>query len=228
MRVRGVMMLIASLGRTEEAASGAGWAVMMPMAMLGGAMVPLTRCRAGCGVEPDQSDQVGGDRVRRRHLARVHAGTVPGAVRHADRAGRGLVRDRRADAALDDEPAGWTWAGRALASRGRDTGRLTVAGAAVSLSIEPVRGRVMYRIISRTVSARCLGVGLAACLGVFALATGRAGGGADAGAHLTNANCSRCLCPAPAGAVQAIVERRSSPPGSPIRSRSSTGARGCC
>jgi ABC-2 type transport system permease protein len=37
----GVMMLIASLGRTEEAASGAGWAIMMPMAMLGGAMIPL-------------------------------------------------------------------------------------------------------------------------------------------------------------------------------------------
>jgi ABC-2 type transport system permease protein len=37
----GVMMLIASLGRTEEAASGAGWSVMMPLAMLGGAMIPL-------------------------------------------------------------------------------------------------------------------------------------------------------------------------------------------
>ena len=37
----GVMMLVASFGRTEEAASGAGWAVMMPMAMVGGAMIPL-------------------------------------------------------------------------------------------------------------------------------------------------------------------------------------------
>ena len=37
----GVMMLVASFGRTEEAASGAGWAMMMPMAMLGGAMIPL-------------------------------------------------------------------------------------------------------------------------------------------------------------------------------------------
>jgi ABC-2 type transport system permease protein len=37
----GVMMLVASLGRTEESASGAGWAIMMPMAMLGGAMIPL-------------------------------------------------------------------------------------------------------------------------------------------------------------------------------------------
>lgn len=37
----GVMMLVASLGRTEEAASGAGWAIMMPLAMLGGAMIPL-------------------------------------------------------------------------------------------------------------------------------------------------------------------------------------------
>jgi ABC-2 type transport system permease protein len=37
----GVMMLVASLGRSEEATSGAGWAVLMPMAMLGGAMVPI-------------------------------------------------------------------------------------------------------------------------------------------------------------------------------------------
>jgi ABC-2 type transport system permease protein len=35
------MMLVASLGRTEEAASGAGWALMMPMSMLGGGMIPL-------------------------------------------------------------------------------------------------------------------------------------------------------------------------------------------
>jgi ABC-2 type transport system permease protein len=37
----GVMMLVASLGRSEEAASGAGWALLMPMAMFGGAMIPL-------------------------------------------------------------------------------------------------------------------------------------------------------------------------------------------
>lgn len=37
----GLMMLVASLGRTEEAASGAGWAIMMPMSMLGGGMIPL-------------------------------------------------------------------------------------------------------------------------------------------------------------------------------------------
>ena len=37
----GVMMLIASLGKTEDVASGIGWAIMMPMSMLGGAMVPL-------------------------------------------------------------------------------------------------------------------------------------------------------------------------------------------
>ena len=36
----GFMMLIASLGKTEQTASGAGWAILMPMAMLGGAMVP--------------------------------------------------------------------------------------------------------------------------------------------------------------------------------------------
>jgi len=36
----GFMMLIASLGRTEQSASGAGWAILMPLAMIGGAMVP--------------------------------------------------------------------------------------------------------------------------------------------------------------------------------------------
>lgn len=37
----GIMMLMATLGRTEQAASGAGWAVLLVMAMLGGGMVPL-------------------------------------------------------------------------------------------------------------------------------------------------------------------------------------------
>ena len=36
----GFMMMIASLGKTEQAAAGAGWAMLMPMAMLGGAMIP--------------------------------------------------------------------------------------------------------------------------------------------------------------------------------------------
>jgi len=34
------MMLIASLGRTEQTASGAAWAILMPLSMFGGAMVP--------------------------------------------------------------------------------------------------------------------------------------------------------------------------------------------
>jgi ABC-2 type transport system permease protein len=37
----GVMMLVAGLGKTEQAAAGVGWAVMMPLAMFGGGMVPL-------------------------------------------------------------------------------------------------------------------------------------------------------------------------------------------
>jgi ABC-2 type transport system permease protein len=37
----GLMMFVASLGKTEEGASGAGWAMMMPMSMLGGGMIPL-------------------------------------------------------------------------------------------------------------------------------------------------------------------------------------------
>jgi ABC-2 type transport system permease protein len=37
----GIMMVVAVLGRTEQAASGLGWAIMMPLTMLGGGMVPL-------------------------------------------------------------------------------------------------------------------------------------------------------------------------------------------
>ena len=36
----GFMMLIASLGKTEQSASGAGWAILMPLSMFGGAMIP--------------------------------------------------------------------------------------------------------------------------------------------------------------------------------------------
>lgn len=36
----GFMMLVASLGKTEQTASGAGWAMLMPLSMIGGAMVP--------------------------------------------------------------------------------------------------------------------------------------------------------------------------------------------
>jgi ABC-2 type transport system permease protein len=37
----GLMMFICTLGRTEQSAGGAGWAVLMIMAMVGGGMVPL-------------------------------------------------------------------------------------------------------------------------------------------------------------------------------------------
>ncbi|HET9482834.1 MAG TPA: ABC transporter permease [Xanthomonadales bacterium] len=37
----GVMMLVASLGTSVESVSGAGWAVMLPVMMFGGAMIPL-------------------------------------------------------------------------------------------------------------------------------------------------------------------------------------------
>ena len=36
----GFMMLVSTLGKTEQAASGAAWAIMMPLSMLGGGMVP--------------------------------------------------------------------------------------------------------------------------------------------------------------------------------------------
>jgi ABC-2 type transport system permease protein len=37
----GMMMLLASLGKTEAAAAGTGWAIILPLTMLGGGMVPL-------------------------------------------------------------------------------------------------------------------------------------------------------------------------------------------
>ncbi len=37
----GIMMVVSVIGRTEEAVAGAGWGIMMPLAMIGGAMVPL-------------------------------------------------------------------------------------------------------------------------------------------------------------------------------------------
>ena len=37
----GIMMLAAACGKTEQAAAGVGWAVMLPLAMLGGGMIPL-------------------------------------------------------------------------------------------------------------------------------------------------------------------------------------------
>jgi ABC-2 type transport system permease protein len=37
----GIMMTVAVLGKTEQGAGGLGWAVMMPLAMFGGGMIPL-------------------------------------------------------------------------------------------------------------------------------------------------------------------------------------------
>ncbi|NIV94665.1 ABC transporter permease [candidate division KSB1 bacterium] len=37
----GIMMLLSVLGKTEQAASGIGWAILLVMAMLGGGMIPL-------------------------------------------------------------------------------------------------------------------------------------------------------------------------------------------
>jgi len=37
----GMMMVVSVMGKTEQAVAGAGWGVMMPLAMIGGAMVPL-------------------------------------------------------------------------------------------------------------------------------------------------------------------------------------------
>lgn len=36
----GFMMMVAGLGRTEQAAAGAGWAILMPLTMFGGGMMP--------------------------------------------------------------------------------------------------------------------------------------------------------------------------------------------
>ncbi|HSR67517.1 MAG TPA: ABC transporter permease [Acidobacteriota bacterium] len=37
----GIMMVLSTLGRSEQAAGGIGWAIMIVMAMLGGGMIPL-------------------------------------------------------------------------------------------------------------------------------------------------------------------------------------------
>jgi ABC-2 type transport system permease protein len=37
----GLMMLVSTLGKTEQGVAGAGWGIMTPLAMLGGCMVPL-------------------------------------------------------------------------------------------------------------------------------------------------------------------------------------------
>ncbi len=37
----GIMMMLSVMGRTEQAAGGIGWAVLMVMAMIGGGMIPL-------------------------------------------------------------------------------------------------------------------------------------------------------------------------------------------
>lgn len=36
----GIMMLVATLGDSEQAAAGMGWAILMPLAMVGGGMIP--------------------------------------------------------------------------------------------------------------------------------------------------------------------------------------------
>jgi len=37
----GIMMVVAVLGKTEQSAGGLGWAIMMPLTLFGGGMVPL-------------------------------------------------------------------------------------------------------------------------------------------------------------------------------------------
>jgi ABC-2 type transport system permease protein len=37
----GIMMFLSTLGKTERGVAGAGWGVLMPLAMLGGGMIPL-------------------------------------------------------------------------------------------------------------------------------------------------------------------------------------------
>jgi ABC-2 type transport system permease protein len=37
----GMMMLVSTLGKTEQSVAGAGWGIMMPLAMLGGGSIPL-------------------------------------------------------------------------------------------------------------------------------------------------------------------------------------------
>jgi ABC-2 type transport system permease protein len=63
----GFMMLVAGLGKSEETAAGAAWAFLMPLAMIGGAMVPTFVMPAWIAIaRRGQPDPLGdaGDRGR--------------------------------------------------------------------------------------------------------------------------------------------------------------------
>ena len=89
----GFMMMIAGLGRTEQAAAGAGWAMLMPMTMFGGGMMPQF-------VMPPWMQTVGNLSpvkwailgIRRRGVARLHLDRDAAALRHPARVRRSLFR----------------------------------------------------------------------------------------------------------------------------------------
>ena len=78
----GLMMLISTLGQTERSASGAGWAILLVMSMLGGGMVPLFVMPAWMADRQQREPgEVGGARARGCALARLLAGGDGAALR---------------------------------------------------------------------------------------------------------------------------------------------------
>ena len=93
----GLMMLISTLGQTERSASGAGWAILLVLSMLGGGMVPLFVMPAWMADgQPPEPGEVGGARARGRALARLHGGGHGAALRHPPGCGATRFRVRRA------------------------------------------------------------------------------------------------------------------------------------
>ena len=94
------MMMIAGLGRTEQAVAGAGWAMLMPMTMFGGGMMPQFIMPAWMqtvgNVSPVKWAILGFEGAR---VARLHAERDAAAVRDSARLRRGVFRDRSPRAA---------------------------------------------------------------------------------------------------------------------------------
>ena len=89
----GFMMMIAGLGRTEQAVGGAGWAMLMPMTMFGGGMMPQFIMPAWMQTIGNlQPGEVGDPRHRRRGVARLHARRDAATVRDPAGVRRGVLR----------------------------------------------------------------------------------------------------------------------------------------
>ena len=95
----GFMMMVAGMGRTEQAAAGAGWAMLMPMTLFGGGMMPQF-------IMPPWMQMIGNASPVKWAILGVEGAIWRGftlsemllPVRHPPRLRSGLLRDRRARA----------------------------------------------------------------------------------------------------------------------------------